>query len=60
MKRYVVQIEKYVWAEDDKDVITKMEHLCSKEDLKEDNGCSVINIVEQPFGKIGNREVYNV
>lgn len=57
MKRYVVQVEKYVWAKDDKDVISKMENLCSKEDLKEDNGCSVTKIVEQPFGKIGNREV---
>ena len=34
MKRYVVQVEKYVWAEDDKDVISKMEHECSKEDIK--------------------------
>tara|TARA_Y100000033_G_C2746147_1_gene111195 strand:- start:869 stop:1045 length:177 start_codon:yes stop_codon:yes gene_type:complete len=57
MKRYVVQVEKYVWAEDDKDVISKMEHECSKEDIKNDNRCSVVQIVEQPFGSIGNRKV---
>lgn len=57
MKRYVVQVEKYVWAENDKEVIDIMEQECAKQDLKFDNRCSVVKIVEQKFGSIGSREV---
>ena len=57
MKRYVVQVEKYVWAESDVDVISKVRGECHKEDLKNDNHCSIVQILEQPFGQIGNRTV---
>tara|TARA_Y100001937_G_scaffold84499_2_gene114351 strand:- start:5290 stop:5466 length:177 start_codon:yes stop_codon:yes gene_type:complete len=57
MKRYVVQIEKYVWAENDEAVKEIVEQECSKEDIKRDNRCSVVQIVEQEFGSIGSRKV---
>tara|TARA_R100001591_G_scaffold109208_1_gene119095 strand:- start:459 stop:623 length:165 start_codon:yes stop_codon:yes gene_type:complete len=53
MKRYVVQIEKYVFAEDDEAVKKMLDEECSG--TNGDVQC--IQIVEQKFGTIGNRKV---
>lgn len=57
MKRYVVTLEKYVFAENDKEAIYQAQKQAVKEQVTEDNRCSVTEIVEQPFGSIGNRKV---
>jgi hypothetical protein len=57
LKRYVVTLEKYVFAENDKEAIYQAQKQAVKEQIAEDNRCSVTEIVEQPFGTIGNRKV---
>jgi len=57
MKRYVVTLEKYVFAKNDKEAIYQAQKQAVKEQVAEDNRCSVTEIVEQPFGSIGNRKV---
>lgn len=56
-KRYVATIDFYVWGDNDEDVIKQVEDYCREQDLKNDNNCNLISLVEQPLGKIGNRVV---
>ena len=57
MKRYVVTLEKYVFAENDKEAIFQAQKQATDEQIAHDNRCSVTEIVEQPFGTNGNRKV---
>ena len=57
MKRYVVTLEKYVFAENDKEAIFQAQKQATDEQIAHDNRCSVTEIVEHPFGTIGNRKV---
>ena len=56
-KRYVATVEFYVWGDNDEDVIKQVQEYCTEQDLKNDNHCNLISLVEQPWGKIGNRVV---
>jgi hypothetical protein len=56
-KRYVATVEFYVWGDNDEDVIKQVQEYCTEQDLKNDNHCNLISLVEQPLGKIGNRVV---
>jgi len=56
-KRYVVNLEMYMYDKDDESVIRQAQKLADALDAKYDNRCSVDTIVEQPFGTIGNRKV---
>lgn len=58
MKRYVVVNEFYLWAEDDEKAVKTALKLAENEDKKFDNKCQVIDIVEQPVGRLGSRAVY--
>lgn len=58
-KRYVATIDFYVWGDNDEDVIKQVQEYCTEQDLKNDNHCNLISLVEQPVGKIGNRVVIN-
>jgi len=57
MRRYIVDIKAYFWAENDLDVIQQAKIFADKWDIKEDNQAEVIEIVEQSFGTVGNRPV---
>lgn len=57
--RYVAVIELYVWADTDEKAIEQVKALCKEQDDKEDNGCSLVELVEQPFATLGNRPVYS-
>lgn len=60
MKRYIVKVDMYVWAEDDKAAISKGRMIAEKQREMYDNQCALLEVVEQPFGTLGCREVYNV
>lgn len=57
--RYIVTISFYMWEKDDETVIEKAQKLVDKMDEKEDNSCELESIVEQPFARIINREVFS-
>lgn len=56
-KRYVVTLDLYVYSENDSEAIAKAHNLANTIANINANECSVIDIVEQPFGVIGNRKV---
>ena len=57
MKRYIITLEMYVWAENDASVKAIAESKAKKENEYNDNRCSVSNIVEQEFGSFKTRSV---
>lgn len=59
-KRYVVRTEFYIYAKSDDEAISQAKDHCTKQDRREDDGCSIVLLVEQPFGTIGNRPIINV
>jgi len=56
--RYIVTISFYMWENDDETVIEKAQKFCNKTDEKEDNSCELESIIEQPFGRLTNRDVF--
>lgn len=56
-KRYVVEIQLYMYEDDDSAVIDKAKELANQIAKNDDNRASVSAIVEQPIGIIGNRKV---
>jgi len=56
-KRFVVTLELYMYDTDDKSVIKQAEKLAKDLQRKDDNQASITGIVEQQFGKMGNRKV---
>lgn len=56
-KRFVVTVELYMYDTDDKSVIKQAEKLAKDLQRKDDNQASITGIVEQQFGKMGNRKV---
>ena len=60
MKRYVARIEMYIYAEDGEQAKSQVQALCKEQDDKEDNHCQLIALVEQPFGTLGNRAIFDV
>ena len=57
--RYIVTISFYMWENDDETVIEKANKYVERIGNKEDNSCELESIVEQPFGRLINREVFN-
>lgn len=58
MKRYVITLSAYIYAENDEQACLLSnryaEHL-DRMPNSEDNRAAVIGLCEQPFGKLGNR-----
>lgn len=57
MKRYVVTLEMYVYAENDEGAKAIAKQKAEYNKKNEDNRCSVAGIVEQPFGSFKIRSV---
>ena len=57
--RYVATVEFYVYAENDQAVKNKLNALVDKQRAKHDNNYSILSVVQQDFGEIGNRPVFN-
>lgn len=57
MKRYVITLEMFVYAENDASAKAIAESKAKKECEYNDNRCSVSNIVERPFGSLKSRSV---
>lgn len=56
-KRYVVQVEFYLTAEDDWQANELAQKYAANERVKNDNLCSVVELYEAPFGKLTHRPV---
>jgi hypothetical protein len=57
--RYIVTISFYMWENDDETVIEKAQKYVDRIDTKQDNRCELELIVEQPFARLTNREVFS-
>ena len=58
--RYVVTMDMYVYAENDFMARKKAHKLADGLKSKLDNQAAVLDIVEQPFGTLGNRKLKDI
>tara|TARA_Y100000361_G_C10867260_1_gene192365 strand:+ start:178 stop:405 length:228 start_codon:yes stop_codon:yes gene_type:complete len=58
-KRYVVTMDMYVYAENDY-MARKRAHEIADNIKSPNNRAAVLDIVEQPFGKLGNRKLKDI
>jgi hypothetical protein len=49
INRYVAEIQMYVYAKSKEEASEKINILCKEQDDKEDNGCTVVKLVEVPL-----------
>ena len=59
-KRYVVTMDMYVYAENDFMARKRAHKLADGLKSKLDNQAAVLDIVEQPFGTLGNRKLKDI
>ena len=59
-KRYVVTMDMYVYAENDYMARKNAHKLADNLRNLRDNQAAVLDIVEQPFGTIGNRKLKDI
>ena len=57
MKRYIVEVSYYVWADSDEEAKEIANRKCVVEQMKNDNRCSVEKISQNDFGSLHRREV---
>lgn len=57
MKRYIVEVSYFVWADSDEEAKETAERKCRVEQMKHDNRCSIEKISENEFGSYHKREV---
>ena len=58
--RYVVTMDMYVYGQDDYTARVESHKLADELKRKYDNQASVLDIVEQPFGRMGNRKLKDI
>ena len=59
-KRYVVTMDMYVYSENDYMARKNAHKLADGLKSKLDNQAAVLDIVEQPFGTLGNRKLKDI
>ena len=57
MQRYTLNIEMFVYADNDKQAKQLSEKIILKEQKKYDNRCSVVELNELPFGSFVKRKI---
>lgn len=60
MSRYIVKLQFYIYADSDQEARQTAENLAEEQRSHNDNECQVVSITEQPFGKLGNRAIFDV
>ena len=61
MKRYLVKMEFFVWADSDREALSIAESKAKKECDYHDNRANIVDVVKKPFGSIAYGEsVYNL
>ena len=58
-KRYLVNVEMYMYAKDDESVQAQAQRFADQLKAKYDNQAVVMSIYEQPFGTLGNRKLFD-
>ena len=58
--RYVVTMDMYVYGQDDYTARVEAHKLADELKRKYDNQAAVLDIVEQPFGRMGNRKLKDI
>ena len=57
LKRYVVTMDMYVYARDDKHAMSKANMIADRQDKQYCNQCQVLDIYEMPFGSLISRPI---
>lgn len=57
-KRYVAEIDLYIFAEDDDEAKEILNNYIEKIRTFSDNSASATKLIEQPFGVLASRKVY--
>lgn len=60
MKRFVVRLEFYIQADTDTEAKRIAENMAEEQRYHNDNDCQVVLLIEQPFGQLGNRKVFDI
>lgn len=60
LKRYIVEMDMYVYARDDNHARSKATMIAKRQDDQYGNGCKVMTIFEQPFGSAMCRKVSDI
>lgn len=58
--RYVATIQFYIHADNDQEALNLAKSMSDEQRTKNDNDCSLISVVEQQFGTIGNRAIFDI
>lgn len=58
--RYLVTVQFYIHADSDEDAKRQADQITFDRRKKYDDHCQVVGLLEQPFGKLGNRRVFDV
>ena len=59
-KRYIVTLDMYVHARDDKHAISKAKMIANRQAHQYGNRCNVVEVVENPFGCPTTRTVFTI
>lgn len=59
-KRYVITMDFYAWAKNDKQILKQAHKLVEKMKKKLDNQAKILRVEEVPFASPAIKEVYNV
>lgn len=57
-KRYVMTVDCYLWANTDEEAIEKAKAIAAQVNNEQDSWPELTELVEQPFGELGNRPVF--
>lgn len=58
-KRYIVTIDFYAWADNDKEVLKEVHELVSDRIEKFDDNSAIVSVVENVFASVDSKEIYN-
>ena len=57
MDRYTVDLQLYIWADNDKEAIKIAQEIQQRQRDKFDNRCNINRLAEAPFGRVQEREI---
>jgi len=57
MKRYVITLDAYIYADTDEEAVNQAADLVKKMNKKYDNDADVVSLHEQPFGTFESRKI---
>jgi len=59
-KRYIVTVDMYVYARNDKHAVSKAKMIANRQDQQYGNRCNVVEVAENPFACPTTRTVFTI